>query len=208
MKIKLAVAFAVLFLASAAHADGVATPTYSISGLMVFTGNNTCSPAPCSEAVAYSFDLQYQLEFGFYSAFITNFSDIVTGDLGSFTTSYPNGFYPSIPIPTSAGECSGDVNLIPINDAGGDEFELSLCQNEVPAPVVPSLSDPLLYACATATCNTEFPENENLSGADSEGGVFEDVTIKEIPEPTTLAQLAVGLLSIAFFLVNFRKSSA
>ena len=192
-----------------ASADGVATPTYSISGVMVFTGNDTCTPAPCSEAIAFLFDLQYQLQAdGFYYASITNLSDIGTGDLGSFTNSSPGPISVFEVIQIPGGGCSGDVNFISFSDAGFDQFELSICQNDIPAPVVPSVSDPLLYRCATAVCNAEFPENEDFSGPSPKPGtnVFEDVTVTQIPEPTMLLQLTLGLLSLVFLGIKFRKS--
>jgi hypothetical protein len=194
--------FVFFVVAVAARADGVAT--YSISGVLIVTGNNTCSPAPCSEAIAFSMDLQDQLSVGEYLAQVTNLTETWTGDIASYTHSFPQSGV-SIPI-YLPGACVGDAgNIIGLYDAAGDQADLHLCADATPAPVVPSLSLGHLVICATTVCSSEFPDP--YSGRQSVG-VLEDVKVTEISEPAVLPQLALGLLSLLFLGVNFRKSSA
>lgn len=187
-----------------AHADNA---TYSITGVMVFTGNNTCTPAPCTESVAFSFDLGYQFNGVDYLATASNGTSVWTGSIGSFTQSSPTLFIGNALQAPSGGGCSGgpDPNYIGFFDIGtngttGDEADLHLCDNVEPTPVVPSLSFTDIYRCDTPACSSGFGP-----GIIFWPGVLEDVTIAQIPEPPTLLLLASGMLALGLLGTTHRK---
>jgi hypothetical protein len=182
------------------YADGMNGPIYSITGVMDFTGNNTCTPAPCSELVAFSFDVGYNgAEFGYteYSAYVFNATAIWTGDIASFTGT--GGGPIGQQVPGFQSFCAGgDSNYIEFHDGAGDEADVHLCQDLEPTPVVPSLSSTDIYRCNTNTCANDFGPGlgpEILFAP----GTLEDVRVTplaQVPEPSTLMLLAGGLLAL------------
>jgi hypothetical protein len=177
------------------HAD--TTPTYLISGIIQITGNNTCTPAPCSEAVAFSFDLGYQEitqpnpQYDYYDFTDTNFTSIWTGDIGSPALGGGRIFDLD---PGYAG-CYDYMEMF---DVGGDEADIGLCTSSTPTPEIPLVSYGDLYHCETAACASEFPY-ESLSAGSP---VLEDVSITPIdptPEPPTIILMGLGILGLTFW---------
>ncbi len=205
-----------LFSAAAipAHADGISNPLYSITGVMIFTGNNSCTPAPCTEAIAFSFNLGYQKEeyFGqyFYFAYTTNVTQIWTGDMASFTQSSSASVQVPGVFPTTVAGCNdgGDGNYVEFFDTAvqselgsGDEADIHLCEDGRPTPVVPSLDYANLYRCETSACSSGFTHGVFAVG------VLEDVVVTQIPEPPTFILLASGMLALGLLGATHRKIS-
>ena len=55
----------VWFSTQPARADGLPPPlphAYNVSGALLLVGNNVCAGLPCTETIAFSFDLGYQFK--------------------------------------------------------------------------------------------------------------------------------------------------
>jgi hypothetical protein len=68
--------------------------------------NGLCGGAPRTETIAFSFDWSWEFrpDFGYYQAYLKDFTDIASGPLGSFTQNFGRGrlvsqFFIPIPVP-------------------------------------------------------------------------------------------------------------
>lgn len=186
-------------LFTAVRADNL----YYVAGAETVVGNSVCGAAPCTETVNFSFDLSWQFvdPLRQYVASVTNLVTDWSGPLGPFTRSSagPLGF--AFFNNTVSGPCfrSGDFNYLALFDAGGDEIDITLCNNGVSSPTTPFISYAgELYGCGTATCVTDF---SLFPGPAPQGGILiagtVESSVREIPEPTTLLSLMVGLFGWA-----------
>ena len=142
------------------RADSTNGPIYDVNGTMILTGNNVCTPSPCTETIQFSFQFGYQfttLGGNFYSGYAIPGTISVTssGNLGaSFLT---NGVVFSPTVGPNPGCSGGDANFMEFLDAVGDEIDLHECGNLEQSPIAPSFSlTSTLYGCATTTCINDF----------------------------------------------------
>ena len=183
-----------------------ADTTYYVAGSETVVGNNACGLNPCTATVDFSFDLGWQPYnpiSPLYSAYVTNVTANWSGALGAFsqTLAGPSSFlFVSGGV---SGPCSlsGDFNYLPFFDAGGDEIDINLCNNLVPAPVAPFISSAgQLYGCGTTVCVTDFshfPGVPPLQGILLPGSVEATVVETAVPEPKVISLLGLGILALA-----------
>jgi hypothetical protein len=175
-----------------AMADGLPAPLppeWNVTGALLLVGNDVCAGLPCTESVAFSFDLGYQpLGFGFgYEAYFTNFRDSGSGALGTFTEQGGSG----------ESFVNAERNHIGLGLPVGTEIDLHLSVFVEPAPVAPTVVFADLYTCFTSTCATDFapPEFSSLplpiNGVMT--GAIVQSTVTTTPEPATLTLLVSGI---------------
>ena len=192
------------FSAVPAMADGVPPPpiflppAYQVTGAVLLVGNNVCAGLPCTETMAFSFDLGYEIPppDTVFLAYIANIVDDWSGDLGSFNQSEPGPRHSGNPQGSFDGGCTtaGDANYLPFTDPFGDEIDINLCNSFVLAPVAPSITSALLFECRSTTCTTDFG-GPGLGPPIVRGALLQ-YTVAPIPEPATLGLLACGFLVI------------
>jgi hypothetical protein len=206
----------VWFSTQPARADGLPPPlppAYNVSGALLLVGNNVCAGLPCTETIAFSFDLGYQLkpDLNLYEPYVVHLVDTWSGALGSFTQSTPGLHFLSDPIipPGSGGGCFGaDSNFIGLFNPSGDEIDIHLCQGFVSSPVAPSINNADLYGCRTAVCVTDFSNFPTQTLPQL--GIFLDAPVVSkvtaIPEPAAITLLVLGMLVFGVGGAIFRKS--
>ena len=199
-----------------ARADGLPPPlppAYSVTGALLLAGNDVCAGLPCTETIAFSFDLGYQFQPGLnlYEPYVVNLVDTWSGALGSFTQSTAGRHFLGDPTinPGGGGGCFGlDSNFIGLFNRSGDEIDIHLCQGFVAAPVAPSILDADLYGCHTAVCVTEFSPFQSQSLPQL--GIFLNAPVGSkvttIPEPATITLLVFGMLVFGVGRAISRKS--
>jgi hypothetical protein len=189
-----------------ARADGLPfllPPAYSVSGALLIVGeDNACGGLPCTETVAFSFDVGYQfLDSNLYRAYATNMVDSWSGALGSFTKSQAGPIFPGI-VTGVTGVCAGgggDANFLAFGDPAGDEIDIHLCQGFASTPVAPSIRAADLYGCATTTCVNDFvPLDRGQTTTLPQLGLFlfgpVEFRVTTTPEPATITLLVSGIL--------------
>jgi hypothetical protein len=194
-----------------ARADGLPPPLppeWNVSGALLLVGNNVCAGLPCTETVAFSFDVGYQFlpNFNAYEAYLTDLVGSGSGALGSFIQSDVGPFFlgnPIFPFNDPAGllpgACIGSPDAQLFGFApGGNGINLHLCQAFVSTPAAPSISGADLYSCQTSTCLTDFAPAPFQGHGLPQNGIFlfgpVEFTVTAIPEPATLTLLFSGLL--------------
>lgn len=179
----------------------VLPPEWYVAGALVIVGNDVCSGLPCTETIAFSFDLGYEFspDTPTYRAYISNVADDWSGALGSFslTSTGPEGV-------------NAAKNVFGFTDPAGDDIEIDILQGFVSAPpVTPSLGGADIWSCGTTTCLTDFapsffqgatpPVYAVLTGGPAE------FTVTTIPEPATLTLLVGGLFALGLMEFTHRK---
>lgn len=194
--------------AQSARADdippGALPPEWNVSGTASIVGNDACSGLPCTETIAFSFDVGYQFlssETPPYEAYYTDLVMSGSGALGSFTGSVDGPLFLGTPSFSPPGECFGlDNNYLGLADPGGDSFNIHLCTAFASAPTAPALNGVDLYGCGTSQCAADFSFNPSAPlpqlGLFVYGPVEYTVTPLVTPEPSMLSLLAVGLIAL------------
>ncbi len=179
-----------------AHADQIiATPPvvlppgWDVTGALVIVGNNVCSGLPCTETIAFSFDLGYEFypDELIYRAYISNVADNWSGALGPFSLTS-----------TAPQAVNAAKYVVGFVDPAGDDIEISIDQGFVSTPpVTPSLEGADLWACGTTTCLTDFGFPFDQTRTPPIYGILitgpAEFTVTTIPEPATLTLLVCGL---------------
>lgn len=186
------------FAAIPAGADGLPPPLppgWNVSGALLLVGNPVCAGLPCTETIAFSFDVGYQLRPDLgnsYLLYLTNLQETGSGALGSFTLSFPG---------QEDFVSNADNHFVPLGDADF-EIDIHMAENMVPAPVAPSLLDFAdLYSCETATCITDFApagfqgSTPPIFGLHNPSGPVVS-SVAMIPEPSTSDLLLFGLFAL------------
>lgn len=180
-------------------------PGYAVSGTLSLTGNNACAGLPCTETIAFSFDVGYQFlpDLSVYQAYVADLTENGSGALGAFTESVPGPIFVS----------NADNHFIGLGDADF-EVDIHMAENIVPAPVAPSLLDFAdLFSCETATCITDFAPSEfqgsppPIFGLRSPSGPVVS-SVAMIPEPATSGLLLCGLFVLGLLGAASRKLPA
>lgn len=185
-----------LFFALPVHADTM----YTVNGTMTLVGNNACG-SPCTETIDFSFDLgwQYDQTFAGYLGYATDIAANWSGALGTFSE---NSAGPS----TFGGP---GFNYLGFFDPSGDELDLYLNPNPVPAPTTPTFNGADLYSCGGATCVTDFYPYSPTPTTLPVLGIFLGASVTytvTTPEPATLIMLAIGMLALALVGAFYRKA--
>jgi hypothetical protein len=167
----------------------VLAPAWDVSGTLSIVGNNACSGLPCTETVAFSFDLGYEFfpDVNTYEAYIANVTENWSGDLGSFhvTTTGPQ-------------RVNASQNIFGFADPADDEIDINIIQGFVSTPpVTPSFVGATLYTCGTTTCLTDFAPSLFQGRTPPQFGILvggpAEFTVTPTPEPATLTLLVCGL---------------
>ncbi len=206
----LSLALGCLFWLSAipAHADQIIAtppvvlpPEWYVTGALVIVGNDVCSGLPCTETIAFSFDLGYEFypDEPTYTAYIENVTDTWSGALGFFSL-------------TSTGPeaVNAAKNVVGFVDPAGDDIEISIDQGFVSTPpVTPSLEGADLWSCGTTTCLTDFGFPFDQTRTPPVYGILTtgpaEFTVRTIPEPATLTLLVCGLFVLGWMEFTHRK---
>jgi PEP-CTERM motif len=170
----------------------MADTLYQVTGDLVLVGNNVCS-GPCIEVINFSFQMDYQsTSFGGFEPTILGGTVQSFGPLGSFDGTLPGG------TPHSLLCC----NYLGFFNSAVDEIDLSLSAFY---PSAPQVDGAYLYGCGTfgnldATCVKDFvPPGAapigTFLGATTQATVS-DPSPLQVPEPGTLASLALGLVCL------------
>jgi hypothetical protein len=182
----------ILFL-PAAHADGTAGSISDWTFSLTFVGDNACGTngsgvgtSPCVETFNGAFQTQYtldDLELGY-----------VAGS-GSVTTTGPlSGFGCCFDLSYSA---TGALEMF---GNGGTEFDLFTgTQSFVQPPPGTHEDAGVIFTCPAGTCADDFFSGvpHLINNEDGPFG-FGTVTIRNMPEPSTLAMMFLGILPLAF----------
>jgi hypothetical protein len=174
-------------------------PAYAVSGALLLVGSDACSGLPCTETIAFSFDLGYEF-FGenSYLPYLTDFRANGSGALGSFTEGPFAG-------PSFLGAAGNYFAFFPTPDEL-TEIDVYVAQTSpsqfYAAPIAPTILDHAdLYSCGDITCLTDFaPWLLPFWNGTSANGIFLGgpvvSTVRAIPEPSTLSLLVWGLLAL------------
>lgn len=172
--------------------DGfLAADICDVTGVLLIVGNDACAGLPCTETIAFSFDLGYEFnpEAPTYRAYISNVADNWSGPLGSFSQT----------ITGLGATANADQNDLAFSDPTGEEIDIHVIQGFVstlPSAVTfSSYAD--LYSCGTTTCVTDFAPSFFQGRTPPVFGLFvggpAEFTVTAIPEPATFSLLLCGL---------------
>jgi hypothetical protein len=158
----------------------------------LIVGNHVCGGLPCTERIAFSFDVTDQSAPPYYEEYISNNVDSSSGPLGSFT-----GVNAFVQDPTIGGG-GPDSNFLALTDSEGDQIDLFPYPGLVSTPAPPSPSSPQLYGCGTETCILDFVPPDEQFLLPPQLGIFLPGTLEysvtETPEPPTIILFASGIL--------------
>lgn len=202
------------FVTMPAYADSVPVASYAIYGTLSVTGNNSCG-GPCVETITYSFTLDYfqvTLASFRFAPMEPCLVDLVSG---LTSTCYQAASVGPVLVSASGplgifgdkgyGCCWFDGGYyIPFVNAQNDEIDLFLGPGTTyPASGIPTpyAVDSHLYICGSGTCGVDFGNNVF-------GTAEFTATPLGVPEPSTLALLATGMLAIGLFVAASRKVSS
>jgi hypothetical protein len=190
-----------LLFAIPAHADLVVAE-YAVNGQLTITGNNVCTPSPCTETLQFFFNVDYTLLAPASNGYPPTYFGSVVAPV--FTSSSgPLGFF-------GGGPFSNWTNYYPFSNNLGDEIDLSVDLGSmipqtfgVPGPPVFLGSD--LFACVTPVCVNDFSP---YPGAPTVGLYLEGTlqyTATLVPEPSTATLTFFGLAGIGLLAAAHRK---
>lgn len=179
----------------------VLPPGWDVSGTLSIVGNNACSGLPCTETVAFSFDLGYEFfpDVNTYEAYIANVVNNWSGALGSFSTTN-----------TGPERVNASQNIFGFFEPAGDEIDINIVQGFVSTPpVTPTLLGATLYTCGTTTCLTDFAPPTFQGRTPPQFGILvggpAEFTVTPTPEPATLTLLVFGLFVLGLVGTTCRK---
>jgi hypothetical protein len=155
---------------------------------------NACSPSPCAQSVSFSFDWGYTETSGFFLGNVIpgSATGVTTGSLGTFGL-------------TSPGFASGFLGFFSSNPSLGTSFDTFVGNGLLEsAPISPTFFGAQMFGCLTPTCETDFSGLKFPTTGTVDIGIL-NYSVKEIPvpEPSTLALVACGLLATVV-LIRFR----
>jgi hypothetical protein len=189
-----------LTCAMPARADQV----YQVDGTITGTGNNVCSPSPCSVSVTFSFlfEIYNDPNTGINGLLLPNSASASgSGSLGSLFTFNPGGW------------SGGNEGYIPIYDSNLDEIDLITALPPLDQPFQ-DFSTVEWYACHTVTCFTGFLplQEQAIYGAPPafnvgfNGAYPLDLsqTVTAIPEPPTILMVMSGMFFVTAFVRRSR----
>jgi len=189
-----------LLFAIPAHADSVAAE-YAVNGQLTITGNNVCTPSPCTETLQFSFNVDYSLLVPTNNGYPPTYFGSVVAPV--FTSSSgPLGYF-------GGGPFSNWTNYYPFSNNLGDEIDLSVDLGSmfpqtfgVPGPPVFLGSN--LWGCVSTTCVTDFSfYSFPATGLYLEGTLQYTATL--VPEPSTATLTFFGLAGIGLLAAAHRK---
>ena len=177
MKVKLAVALAILFLAGVAHADGAPAGTlYDINGSMTLTGDSNCPS--CTETINYSFVLDESPGCP-SSITVCLASPVIT------TSSGPLGVFVA---ETSIGEDHGPY--LGFDAPGLDQIDMYFTFRGLPTALPSNL-----WACNSAACQADFSIGDQYEFAVANEFTAVDPA-PTAPEPSSFLLLGIGLAAL------------
>jgi PEP-CTERM motif len=208
MKVKLAVALAILCCASIVRADGSSGITsYDINGSMTLTGNSSCPS--CTQTIDFSFTL----DFGVPEA---------GNGIPCFADDEPTCIAGPVSVSSTGplGSFSGYGNLDPdhgwytgfINHAG-DEVDLYMNLGDFSGATAPSAMPSNLFSCQSSACVADFSTvGGGFSEFEYQFNVAAQFTATDpsraVPEPSSLLLSVIGLASLVFARSKSNRSSS
>ena len=178
------------FSAIPAHADRV----FQVSGTLISVGNSvpSCPPTACAEIINFSFLVSPEvLGPGTVGVYL---STSLSAILESFTESGPL----TLVLSGGSGLLSGQGGYVYFA-GGGDEIDLNYLIDQ---SLDVTLAGGLFYACTSATCLEDFSTKGIACVGPDCGGLYDppvylvDVSISQLPEPSSRDLLFVGFCSI------------